>query len=126
VLQFPTATDEVLGSERWSAGPTAVVLTSRGPWVLGALVNHLWSFAGDDSRADVNQTLIQPFVNYNLPRRWYLTSSPIITANSEADEDDRWTVPVGAGIGKIHRLGKLPVNVQVAAYYNVVRPRRRR
>ena len=67
IFQFPTATDDALGSDKWSAGPTAAALTIRGPWVLGALVNHLWSLAGDDDRADVNQTLIQPIVTYNLP-----------------------------------------------------------
>jgi hypothetical protein len=122
ILQFPTATDDALGSGKWSAGPTAVALTVQGSWVLGALVNHLWSFAGKDDRADVNQTLIQPFVNYNLPGGWYLTFSPVITANWEAYGDDRWTVPLGGGVGKIHRFGKLPVNLQLAAFYNVVRP----
>jgi hypothetical protein len=94
----------------------------HGPWVLGALVNNVWSFAGDDGRPDVNQMLIQPFVNYNLPDAWYVTSAPVITANWEADGDDRWTVPLGMGLGKILRLGKLPVNTQIAGYYNVVRP----
>jgi hypothetical protein len=66
--------------------------------------------------------LLQYFINYNLPGGWYLTSSPIITANWEANSDNRWTVPVGGGIGKIHRIGKLPVNVQLAAFYNVETP----
>ncbi len=122
VFQFPTATDDSLGQEKWAAGPTAVGLTIQGPWVIGALVNNIWSFAGDDGRADVNQMLLQYFINYNLPGGWYLTSSPIITANWEANSDNRWTVPIGGGIGKIHRIGKLPVNVQLAAFYNVETP----
>jgi hypothetical protein len=122
ILQFPTATDDSLGQGKWGAGPTAVALTVHGPWVLGALVNNVWSFAGDSDRPDVNQMLIQPFVNYNLPHAWYVTTAPIITANWEADSDDRWTVPLGAGLGKIVRIGKLPVNIQGSAYYNVVRP----
>ena len=122
IFQFPTATDDALGSDKWSAGPTAAALTIRGPWVLGALVNHLWSFAGDDDRADVNQTLIQPIVTYNLPGGWFLTSVPYITANWETDGDDRWTVPIGIGVGKVHRFGTLPVGLELASYYNVVRP----
>ena len=122
IFQFPTATDDALGSDKWSAGPTAAALTIRGPWVVGALVNHLWSFAGDDDRADVNQTLIQPIVNYNLPGGWFLTSVPLITANWEKDGDDRWTVPIGIGVGKVHRFGTLPVGLELASYYNVVRP----
>jgi hypothetical protein len=122
IFQFPTATDDALGSDKWSAGPTAAALTIRGPWVAGALVNHLWSFAGDDDRADVNQTLIQPIVNYNLPGGWFLTSVPYITANWETDGDDRWTVPIGIGVGKVHRFGTQPVSLQLTPYYNVVRP----
>ena len=122
IFQFPTATDDALGSDKWSAGPTAAALTIRGPWVVGALVNHLWSFAGDDDRADVNQTLIQPIVNYNLPGGWFLSSVPYITANWETDGDDRWTVPIGIGVGKVHRFGTLPVGLELASYYNVVRP----
>lgn len=122
IFQFPTATDDALGSDKWSAGPTAAALTIRGPWVAGAVVNHLWSFAGDDDRADVNQTLIQPIVNYNLPGGWFLSSVPYITANWEKDGDDRWTVPIGIGVGKVHRFGTQPVSLDLAAYYNVVRP----
>jgi hypothetical protein len=122
IFQFPTATDDSLGQGKWGAGPTAVALTVHGPWVLGALVNNVWSFAGDSDRRDVNQMLLQPFVNYNLPDAWYVVTAPIITADWEADSDDRWTVPIGAGVGKIVRLGKLPVNAQASAYYNVIRP----
>ena len=122
IFQFPTATDDALGSDKWSAGPTAAALTIRGPWVVGALVNHLWSFAGDDDRSDVNQTLIQPIVTYNLPGGWFLTSVPYITANWETDGDDRWTVPIGLGVGKVHRFGTQPVGLELASYYNVVRP----
>ena len=122
IFQFPSATDDSLGQGKWGAGPTAVALTVHGPWVLGALINNVWSFAGDSDRRDVNQMLLQPFVNYNLPDAWYVVTAPIITADWEADSDDRWTVPMGAGVGKIVRLGKLPVNAQASAYYNVVRP----
>jgi hypothetical protein len=122
IFQFPSATDDSLGQGKWGAGPTAVALTIHGPWVLGALINNVWSFAGDSDRRDVNQMLLQPFVNYNLPEAWYVVTAPIITADWEADSDDRWTVPIGAGVGKIVRLGKLPVNAQASAYYNVVRP----
>jgi len=122
VLLLPTATDDKLGADKWGAGPSAVALTSDGPWLYGALVSHLWSVAGDSDRDDVNQSLVQPFVNYNLPDGWYLVSSPIITANWEADSDDTWTVPVGGGFGKIFRIGRQPVNAQIQAFYNVETP----
>jgi hypothetical protein len=122
VFLLPTATDDKLGNEKWGAGPSAVALTIRGPWLYGTLVNHIWSFAGDDDRADVDQTLIQPFVNYNLPEGWYLVSSPIITANWEADTVDTWTVPLGGGVGKIFRIGRQPMNAQIQGFYNVEKP----
>ena len=121
-LTIPTATDENIGSEKWSAGPAAVALAQPGPWVIGTLVRQLWSFAGDGDRQDVSQLLIQPFVNYNMEDGWYLVSSPIITANWEADSDDRWTVPVGGGFGKIFRIGNQPMNAQLQGFHNVEHP----
>jgi hypothetical protein len=118
---LPTATDSLLGSGKWSAGPAAVALSMQGPWVFGALANTQWSFAGWGDKYFA-QTLIQPFINYNFSHGWYLSSAPIITCNWEADSGDQWTVPIGAGGGKILRLGKLPVNTQLQAYYNVATP----
>ena len=121
-LSFPTATDQVLGTDKWSAGPSAVALTIRGPWVIGGLASNLWSYAGDDDRSDVNQFLFQYFINYNLPKGWYVSSAPIITANWEADSGNQWTVPFGGGVGKIFKIGKQPLNAQVQAFYNVEKP----
>jgi hypothetical protein len=122
VLQFPTATNDVLGSGKWAAGPTAVVGYLGKTWVLGAVANNIWSYAGDGDRPYVNFMTLQPFVNYNLPNAWYLQFSPIITANWSAKDSQQWTVPLGAGLGKIFRIGKLPFNANLGAYYNVVRP----
>jgi hypothetical protein len=118
---LPTATDSLLGAGKWSAGPAAVALVMHGPWVIGALANQQWSFAGWGDE-DVSAMLIQPFINYNLPHGWYLTTAPIITADWKADTDNRWTLPLGGGVGKIVKLGKLPLNLQLSAYDNVVKP----
>jgi hypothetical protein len=123
-LEFPTNSnpDNRFGSDNFSAGPALIALQMKGPWVYGGLFTQLWSYAGND--AEVNQTAIQPFVNYNLKDGWYLTTGPTIIANwSAADSDDRWTIPVGGGIGKIHHIGKQPINAKVAGYYNVEAPR---
>ena len=93
-----------------------------GRWVLGALVNNLWSVGGDEERNDVNVFLTQPFVNYNMAGGWYLVSGPIITANWNASEGNKWTVPVGGGFGKIFRVGKQPMNVNTQLFYNVTHP----
>ena len=122
-ITVPSATSDETGSGKWSAGPSAVALITPKPWVVGALVRNIWSFAGESDRKDVNQLLIQPFVNYNLPEGWYLTSSPVITANWEENSDDRWTVPVGGGFGKIFRIGKQPMNAQAQAFYYADAPR---
>ena len=95
-LSFPTASQEILGTKKLSAGPTVVVLRIQGHWLFGALVQNLFSVAGPSTRPNVNQMLMQPFVNYNLKRGWYLASSPIITANWEINPNQRWEVPVGA------------------------------
>ena len=123
-FEFPTNSnpDNRFGSDNFSAGPALVALQMKGHWVYGGLVTQLWSYAGND--AEVNQTAIQPFVNYNMKDGWYLSTSPTIVANwSAADSDDRWTIPVGGGIGKILKLGKQPVNAPVRAYYNIEAPR---
>ena len=65
ILQFPTATDEVLGTRKWSAGPAGVALTIQGPWVVGALAQQTWSYAGNDDRDRVSAFLLQYFVNSN-------------------------------------------------------------
>jgi len=118
----PTATNTILGTGKWLAGPSAVALVMPGHWVIGALVSNQWSFAGDDNRPSVNTGLIQPFINYNFPDGWYATMSPIITVNWNAASGQQWTVPIGGGIGRVFRIEKQPLNVQVAGYYNVVRP----
>jgi len=124
IAQLDTATDDRLGAERWGLGPSVVVLRPTGAWVLGALINNVFDVGGDNDRDDINQMLIQPFVNYNFPDKpgRYLTFAPIITANWEADSGDTWTVPLGGGIGQIIKWGKTPVNLQASAYYNVESP----
>ena len=121
-LVFPTATDDVLGTGKFSIGPSAVALTMKGQWVIGALASNIWSVAGDDDRADVNFFLMQYFVNYNFPSGWYLTSAPIVTANWEADSGNKWTVPFGGGVGKVFSIGRQPININTQVFYNVETP----
>ena len=118
---IPSATDNRLSSQRWSAGPSGVLVYTKGPIVAGGLINNIWSFAGEGKR-DVNKMLIQPFLNYNLPKGWYLTSSPIITADWNSEDNKGWTVPVGLGVGRVFVLGTQPINASLSAYYNAVKP----
>lgn len=126
VVQLRTASNDVLGQGKWGLGATGVALRLQkgSPWVYGALVNNIWSVRGDKARPDVNQMLVQPFVNYNFPDYpgRYLSFSPVITANWKADSRNVWTVPIGLGVGQIFRIGQQPVNGSIAAYKNVGRP----
>jgi hypothetical protein len=116
---FPSATDEALGIREFGIGPSAVALIMEGPVVAGALVNNVWT-VGD---ASVSSFLLQYFLNFNLPRGWYLTTSPILTANWDAPAGvEPWTVPFGAGFGKILKIANLPLNVNTQGFYNAVTP----
>lgn len=118
----PTATETIYGTGKTSIGPNVVILAIQGHWLYGSLVQNVWSVAGPKERADVNQFLMQPFVNYNLPHKWYLVSSPVITANWEVDSG-RWLVPLGGGAGKIVRFGKVPVNIYGQFFGNAEYPK---
>ena len=118
---LPTASDASLGSEKWTAGPAMVLLSQPKPWTVGTLFGNLWSYAGADDRADINQLFFQYFVNRDMGG-WYLTSTPIMTANWNASSSDRWMVPVGGGAGKLLTIGELPVRTQLQGFYNVARP----
>jgi hypothetical protein len=118
---LPTATDTVLGTGKWSLGPAAVGLVTEGPIVAGGLVSQLWSFAGDSDRADVSLFTFQPFFNYNFEGGWYLSTSPIITANWKAS-GEQWTLPIGGGGGRVFNIGSQPVNLSAQAFWNAVKP----
>jgi len=117
VALIPTSTGSTLGDGEWGLGASGIVLAMSGPWVVGALVSNVWSFEGS-----VNSFALQPILNYNLADGWYLTSVPLVTANWEATSGNRWTVPLGGGVGKIFKIGKQPMNAQIQAFYNVEHP----
>lgn len=121
-LMMDTASDDQIGSGKWSLGPTAVILMQPKPWTIGLLGRQLWSFSGDSDRSDVNQLLLEPFVNFNLVNGWYLLTDLIITANWEGDSSNRWTVPIGGGFGKMFAIGNQKMNTKVELYYNVEKP----
>lgn len=121
-INMPTASDDALGSGKWSVGPTGVILLQPGWGTYGGLVRHLWSVGGDSDRSPVDQTLIEPFVNYNLDDGWYLITDMIVTCNWRSKASERWTVPLGGGAGKLFTISDQPINMRMEAYYNVARP----
>ena len=116
VLQFDSASDDILGTGRNAAGIGGVFFAKVNNWTVGALLNNVWDVDSSNTRDDVNLTTFQPFANYNLDNGWYVKSGPVITYNHEADSGNKWTVPVGAGFGRVFNWGKQPVNLSVAAY----------
>jgi hypothetical protein len=114
VFLFPTATDSLLGSEKWGAGPTAVALKQFDGWTVGMLANHIWSFAGDDDRTDVSSTYMQPFISYTTPDAWTFTLNTESSYNWEAED---WSVPVNFTVSKIVKLDKVPVSLTAGVRY---------
>ncbi len=102
VLLLPTGSNDLLTTDKWGAGPTAVVLKQSNGWTRGVLANHIWSFAGDDDRADVNATFLQPFLTYTTPTQWTFA---VNTESSYDWENEQWSVPVNANVSKLLRFG---------------------
>lgn len=100
---LPTATDDLLGAEQWAIGPTGVALKqTESGWTYGALFNHLVSVAGDDDRADVNATFLQPFASKSLG------GGKTLTFNLESTydwESEQWNVPVNVMYSKVGKIG---------------------
>jgi len=119
VFQLPTATDDLLGEEQWGIGPTAVALKQENGWTYGALVNHVWSFAGENSRVDVNRTFLQPFVSYTTKT---FTTLTLNTESAYDLERSQWTVPLNAMVSQLLKVGKQPVQLSLGARYYAEKP----
>ncbi len=113
-ILFPTASEDRLGGGKWAAGPTFVVLSQKCGWTYGLLANHLWSFAGDEDRADVNSTFLQPFLSYTTKDAW---TFGVNTESSYDWEAEAWSVPVNFTVGKLLKLGCQPVSITGGVRY---------
>ncbi|MFO1313069.1 MAG: transporter [Burkholderiales bacterium] len=119
VFLLPTATDDLLGTKKWGAGPTGVVLRQDHGWSYGALANHIWSFAGDESRQNVNQSFLQPFLSYTTPEAWTFGVNSESTYNWNGN---RWTVPIGVSVSHVMKFGEQPVSLSAGLRYWVESP----
>ncbi len=116
---LPTATDDLLGTEKWAAGPSAVALKQADGWTYGALVTQLWDYAGESSRADVNFTFLQPFLSYTTAKQ------TTVSLNSESTYDwtaDQWTVPINLSVSQLVKFGETPVQFQLGGRYYAEAP----
>ncbi len=115
VALLPSASDDALGGEKLGLGPTLVMLKQVGPWTAGFLGNHIWSVAGEDDRADVSATLLQPFASYIFQK----TKTTLgLNAESTYDwEGEAWLVPVNATIAQMFKIGPQIMQLTLGARY---------
>ncbi|MGC8493263.1 MAG: hypothetical protein ACP5SH_16165 [Syntrophobacteraceae bacterium] len=119
---FPTATSNFTGQGKWQAGPGAVVGYLADKWILGVFVQNWTSFAGNSDRAGTNQMNLQPLALYFFGEGWSIGYSGNVLANWEAGSANIWTVPLGIGVSKVAKFGKLPVKLSLAAQYMPIHP----
>lgn len=119
VFVYPTATDRFLGGDKWGAGPTAILLKQAGGNTVGILANHVWSVAGNDDRADISTTFLQPFFSHTTK------SHTTIGLNAESTYDwkgKQWTVPVNLTVTQLTHMGKQPISVGGGIRYYAAAP----
>ncbi len=121
-LGFPTASDDILGTGKYLAGPSALYAYMGPKWKIGGLLQHYWDYSGDNDRDPVNLTNIQYFVYYTLDPVTSIGAGPNIIGNWEQDSDDRWTVPIGLGINRTFQFGKVPVRIGAELHYSAIQP----
>ncbi|TKT67091.1 transporter [Rhizobiaceae bacterium LC148] len=119
VFLIPTATDDLLGSEKWGAGPTIVALKQDGPWTYGALANHIWSFAGNEDRRDISSTFLQPFLSYTTADAWTFA----LNTESTYDWTGRdWSVPINVTVSKLLKINQQPISLTAGIRYWAAAP----
>ena len=116
---YPTASDNTLGAQKWGAGPTAVFLKQDSGWTYGVLTNHLWSFAGSESRRSFSATFLQPFLSYTT--KTYATFS-LNTESTYDWENSQWNVPINLVASQLVKFGSQPVQFAVGGRYYPEKP----
>jgi len=116
---LPTAGEDALGTGKWGLGPTFVVLKQSGPWTVGYLGAHIWSVAGDDDRADVNATTMQPFFSYTTKMH---TTLGAYTEAVYDWEGEQWQVPLIVQAGQLFKIGSQIMQLAVAGKYWAASP----
>ena len=119
-INFPTATDTSLGTDKWSVGPSVAAGYIDETWFIGGSFTNIWSVGGEGDK-EVNFTNILPVVSYKINPKYFLVSSPVITSNWRLD-GETWTVPVGGGFGRLVKFDRHIVSLQFQSFYNVIHP----
>jgi hypothetical protein len=119
---FPSASNDDLGQGKWQAGPAAVAGYLGRRWTISALAQQWWSFAGAGDRPDTSQLSLDYVLLRSLPHRWQVGMQPSITVDWKASRGNKVSLPVGLGVGRTIRIGKIPVQFWVEADYYPVHP----
>ena len=120
---FPTATSHFTGQGKWQLGPSVVVGYLTKQYFIGVFPQQWWSIGGEHGRPDTNQMNLQPIATIFFGDGWSLGYSGNILADWTAPSPDVWTVPVGLGLAKVVKVGRLPVKLQLSVQYIPVHPR---
>jgi len=120
-LQVPTATGNILGSDKWAVGPALIIGVQPGNWSIFALFDNVWGFAGSGDE-EVDDFNLQYQAVYLMPKNWYFITNWTIEADWTEAGENRWTVPIGGGIGRQFTIGKQVLQAYGQVGYNVVRP----
>ena len=126
-IMLPTATDDQLGTGKWSAGPMGLAMSITDKWIIGGVAQHWWSMGGDDNigvdtslgrvqvdRPDVNLTDFQYIIRYRVDAATNIGCAPNIRYNWETEQ---LTLPIGIGADTLIKIGKLPVKIGAEFYY---------
>jgi hypothetical protein len=117
LLTLPTATDDALGNEKYSAGFANVYFdASSRVFQYGYLLTWHHSFAGNDDRATVNSGAFQPFGMLQLGGGTYLRSVGIWFKDFENGD---YSIPLGLGIGQVLKYNSTVFNIFVEPQYSV-------
>lgn len=137
---FRTASDKTLRSNYTMLGPEVMVAQMFNWGVVGVMFSHAWSLNSTD--ADVSNSTVLPddfwvatagretasvtagqyFYVYNLNNGWQITGQPTFSYNHKAEKGNKFTFPIGTGVNKVTRFGKMPIKLSVQYWYYVASP----
>src|ERR1700736_3248562 len=117
---FPTATDSRIGQDKWQVGPAAAV-GYVGKNFVTYVFPQQWFSVGGDGRRTRQMSLIYAFVR-TLPNGWTVGTNPNMFVDWEASSGNKVSFPVGLQVGKLRKLGPMPVKFDLQVHYYAVRP----
>jgi hypothetical protein len=119
ILLYPTATDNALGGGKWAAGPTIIALKQQNGWTYGLYANHMWSYAGSNSRNDIDASFLQTFIAYQTPT---FTSFAASTDSTYDWKSRQWIVPINLTASQMLMVDGRPISLRVGGVVYAEKP----